>query len=113
MSDKLGNAIVEVLDERASALADATDSDTVREILSDVKVEAEKRLPAFFDDRQIYRITVWFLGSVVVLSLLAQFILALNLGNGRGNPDIPQGLIALGSAAIGALAGLLAPTSGR
>lgn len=51
-----------------------------------------------------------FFGATVVLTVLGSFMLLM----GTGKPEVPDGVIALGSAAIGALAGLLAkhPESG-
>jgi hypothetical protein len=53
-------------------------------------------------DRWIYRIVVMALGSTVVLSVVG------GIGLGIVGHPIPDGVIALGSAAVGALAGLLA-----
>jgi hypothetical protein len=56
-------------------------------------------------DRLIYRMVVGFLGSAVVLTIIGGFYLSIKTA-----ATIPEGLIALGSAAVGALAGLLAPS---
>jgi hypothetical protein len=58
-------------------------------------------------DTWIYRIVVIFLGAVVVLTVLCAAILA---GMGHENIQLPEGAIAIGAAAGGALAGLLAPS---
>ena len=55
-------------------------------------------------DAWIYRIVVISLGAAVLLAILGAFVLA---ALGKTIPDI---LTALGSAAVGALAGLLAPS---
>ena len=55
-------------------------------------------------DPWIYRIVVTSLGLVVVLAVLGGIIL------GRTQTPVPEVLLALGSGAIGALAGLLAPS---
>lgn len=57
-------------------------------------------------DTWVYRLVVGALGLTVILALVGAIILALRHGNG----DIPDVLTALGSAAVGALAGLLAPS---
>jgi hypothetical protein len=62
--------------------------------------EAEK-------DLWIYRIVVGALSLAVLITIVGLIILAMT---GR---TAPEGLIALGSAAVGALAGLLAPSPGR
>lgn len=58
-------------------------------------------------DIWIYRIVVLSLGSVAILSLVFAFVLALR---DKKDPDIHVLITALGSAAVGALAGLLAPS---
>jgi hypothetical protein len=58
-------------------------------------------------DKQIYLWVVVFLGSTALLTVLGSFLLMLC--HPASHP-IPTGLIALGSACVGALAGLLAPT---
>jgi hypothetical protein len=56
-------------------------------------------------DRWIYRLVVAFLGLAVLFTIIGGFILSFKTA-----VTIPEGLIALGSAAVGALAGLLAPS---
>ena len=58
--------------------------------------------PAYVSDRRFYRIVVGFLGTVAVLAAVGTIILATKEMN------IPDSLVALGSAAIGALASLVA-----
>src|SRR4030042_2386037 len=55
-------------------------------------------------DRWIFRLVVAFLGLAVLLSIIGGFILSFKTA-----ATIPEGLIALGSAAVGALAGFLCP----
>lgn len=55
-------------------------------------------------DVWIYRLVVIFLGSVAVIAALG------GIWIGSSGAQIPDLLTALGSAAIGALAGLLAPS---
>lgn len=56
-------------------------------------------------DRWIFRLVVAFLGLAVLLTIVGGFYLSIKTA-----ASIPEGLIALGSAAVGALAGLLAPS---
>jgi hypothetical protein len=56
-------------------------------------------------DRWIFRLVVAFLGIAVLLTIIGGFYLSIKTA-----ATIPEGLIALGSAAVGALAGLLAPS---
>ena|SRR5271157_2254073 len=55
-------------------------------------------------DVVIYRIVVGSLGAAVVLAVIGAIVLAAL------NKTSPEILVALGSAAVGALAGLLAPS---
>ena len=61
-----------------------------------------------FDDPVIYRIVVSALGATVLIAMLGAIYLAVN----KIQPT-PEILIAIGSAAVGALAGLLAPSPGN
>jgi len=58
-------------------------------------------------DVWIYRVVVFALGLTIVLAVIGATLLA------AANQDAPQVLVALGSAAVGALAGLLAPSPAR
>lgn len=60
--------------------------------------------PAFVTDRWTYRIVVLALGIVCIAAIGGSIYL------GAVSRDIPDVLTALGAAAIGALAGLLAPS---
>jgi hypothetical protein len=109
MSTNYATNLVEVLTERSDDLAKAGDPATVNTILSAAQNEAQQRTaPVYLGDTWVYRITVAVLGVAVLGSAWAQFGLA---NHASGPRAIPDGLIAIGSAAIGALAGLLAPTS--
>lgn len=56
-------------------------------------------------DRWLYRYSVWFLGAAVTMTIGIGFGMVWSTGN-----SVPDGLIALGSAAVGALATLISPT---
>ena len=62
--------------------------------------------PALQSDRWIYRIVVLALGLAVLITLSGAIYLA---SNGKAE-ETPQILTTIGSAAVGALAGLLAPS---
>ncbi len=66
--------------------------------------EVRKLQPAL-EDRWIYRNVVWALSGAILLSIIFTSIL---LWNGKNASD---GLLSLGSASVGALAGLLTPVS--
>ncbi len=57
-------------------------------------------------DFEIYRWTLWFLGGTALLVIALSFYL-LAQPNGKAS----EGLIAIASAAVGAMAGLLAPST--
>ena len=92
--------------------------DAINEITSDENITPEnkqkllkclRRLKSPLKyDRWIYRMVVLFLGVTVVATVVGGFMLA-GSSTETGPKEIPEGLIALGSAAVGALAGLLAP----
>jgi hypothetical protein len=58
-------------------------------------------------DRMVYRTVVLSLGSVAIIAVLGSIV--LQFGGTAANEQPPL-LLALGSAAVGALAGLLAPS---
>jgi hypothetical protein len=90
-----------------------------QDIMQDSTIPAESKLKIvqsletvmspLLQDKWIYRMVVGFLGLVVVLTVVGGFIIVLT-GN---STSIPEGIIAIGSAAIGALAGLLAPSPNK
>lgn len=63
--------------------------------------------PALQSDPWIYRIVVSVLGLVVLAAVIGAIVLGFQW------ITIPETLTALGSAAVGALAGLLAPSPGQ
>lgn len=67
-------------------------------------VEAKRQLRRD-GDIVVYRMVVGFLGSTVLLVAVGTIVLTW-----KGAGNVPDVLTALGSAAVGALAGLLAPT---
>lgn len=99
------DAFSDALVRRADQLVAAPDSTTVDAIVADAADEAKSRMP--LPNTLIYQITVAVLGLSVLGVIAAQYFIAMK----EGPADIPDGIIAIGSAAIGALAGLLAPTS--
>lgn len=62
-------------------------------------------IPEFVSDPWVYRMVVGVLGLVVLAVVIGGILLVLF--NGR---DIPQGVLAIGSAAAGGLVGLLVPS---
>jgi hypothetical protein len=60
-------------------------------------------------DVWIYRIVVGALSLVAVVSIVGAIVVAV----GTNDTQVPDAVVALGSAAVGALAGLLAPQAAR
>lgn len=79
------------------------------ETLKSLETQVVKDLPRVMEnDKWIYRMVVGCLSLVVLLAVLGSIILTLMSGELKA--DIPDIITALGSAAIGALAGILAPS---
>jgi len=74
---------------------------------TEVVKRAEEIRPPLESDRLIYRIAVTALSLTLLGALAGGFVLAWSV------KEIPQVLVALGSAAVGGLAGLLAPSPTR
>ena len=60
-------------------------------------------------DNWIYRLVVIFLGVSAVATVIGGIIIAIK-STGTAKLELPQGIVAIGAAAVGALAGLLAPS---
>ena len=104
-----------VLEENKELLAGAKTEEAVEELLPTIARQIEQRWDPR-DDRWAYMAVIGILGVVLVVVSYTYMRYALTpdtFANGAkvgGLRDLPDALIALGSAAIGALAGLLAPT---
>ena len=57
--------------------------------------------PVYRQDRLFYRVVAFTLAGAVLLALIGSFVLALY------DKDVPESVVAIGSAAVGALAGVL------
>jgi hypothetical protein len=89
--------------------------DAIREVSEDTTLSADEKVQRISrlqnistplqTDPVIYRMVVGCLGLTVISTVIGGFVLTFQSG-----AEIPAGLIALGSAAVGALAGLLAPS---
>ncbi|MDG1375962.1 MAG: hypothetical protein P8P56_02845 [Yoonia sp.] len=69
----------------------------------------ERNLIAQVPDTWIYRAVVVTLGSVVLLTVVGGIMLEF-ISTIAAPRTLPQAIVSIGSAAIGALAGLLAPS---
>jgi len=77
-----------------------------KKLIDLVNKAIEKSNSPLDSDPWIYRMVVLFLGLSVIGCVVFGFLIAL----WKNDMETPQILIALGSAAVGALAGLLAPS---
>ena len=75
-----------------------------------VKEKREDLRTPLETDKWIYRLVVMFLGFAILSSLFFTFFIS---ENNTESIKIPEIFLAIGSAAVGALAGLLAPSPGR
>lgn len=95
------------LKNQLEKITTATDVDfAVRDAASKALVELNTPLQT---DPWIYRIVVTLLGATVLVTVTGGILLTLK-GQGADGWDLSPGIIAIGSAAVGALAGLLAPS---
>lgn len=95
-----------------SALISKADADNIpsKDLLPDLKAllqAATNETPAQ-RDTWIYRAVVTILGSVAIITVIGGIGLAF-FGDSNAY-KIPSEMVAIGSAAVGALAGLLAPS---
>jgi hypothetical protein len=78
------------------------------QVLKDTAKKAEAAVdnrPIYTSDKPFYYIVVIVLGLVVLIAAIGSLVLAFD-----GGQTTPQVLVALGSAAVGALAGLFTPS---
>ena len=69
------------------------------------KVSEKVQLEQLGLQGDIYRLVIKILGAAIILVIIAVAILV-----GLDKSTIPDGLIAIGSAGVGAMAGILAPS---
>jgi hypothetical protein len=74
----------------------------IKDLNKQVKKFSESKR-ALEQDKIVYRIVVTFLGSAIIVGIIGAIILSIS------SKTIPEILIAIASASVGALAGLLAP----
>jgi len=82
---------------------DAIKADPLPE-LEKLRTDALEKVQGYVGDTLIYRIAVIVLGSLAVIAALGSILLVM------AGKDTPEVLVALGSAAVGALVGLFAPS---
>jgi len=90
--------------ESDNALLERLKTDPLPVIQETAKKVEEGNVPAYVGDRWLYRIAVIVLGSLALIAAIGSVVL---VSNGKTTPEV---LVALGSAAVGALVGLFAPS---
>lgn len=90
----------------------ATDPELKKKFAADPEGELSKAAiatgePAYIGDKAVYRIVVLALAAVMLTAAVGAIFIGWN------DKTMPESLVALGSAAVGALAGLLAPSPVR
>lgn len=75
--------------------------------------EVKEALTPLQTDKWIYRMVVGGLTLAILACLTFTFAIALKNSDPTATINIPEIFMAIGSAAVGALAGLLAPSPGR
>ena len=72
--------------------------------LQSLRDEALSQVPVYFSDPWLYRMAVVVLGALALIAALGSVVLV------NADKTTPEVLVALGSAAVGALVGLFAPS---
>jgi hypothetical protein len=109
-ADKSTTIFVEKINDLAerniiSAGAGEELKNTAEEAAKEGKKEADaENVAAYFGDKVFYRYVILILGAAVIISLLGGLALAYL------KMDIPQFIVAVGTTALGAIAGILAPS---
>lgn len=89
-------------------LADKVSDKVVRKEIID-KIQELKGSSIQIPDNWVYRLVIIALGSIVILCLIFTFSIVVSAKGTGTEKEIPGIFLAIGSAAVGALAGLLAP----
>jgi hypothetical protein len=94
--------------------AQLTFLELLRIVITDPRLDSEQKKTLLDElrksggvDRWTYRSAIWILGGVILLTIVA--ISLMTTVGGVPPEQIPQGLVAIGSSAVGGLAGLLTP----
>jgi hypothetical protein len=74
------------------------------QVLEKLRDEAKENTKPWSDDWLLYRIAVGVLGALALVAAIGSVVLV------AVDKDTPEVLVALGSAAVGALVGLFAPS---
>ena len=83
-----------------------SDPELLKQMKTDPNAVVDQLGPNQIPDTRVYRIVVISLGASIIIALIGAILITFYEKSGSEIPDI---LIATASAAVGALAGLLAP----
>jgi hypothetical protein len=82
----------------------ANDTNLAARLRADPQAVTAELAAGAVPDNAVYRMVVGALGAVIVIAAIGSIVL------GFAGKETPEVLLSLGSAAVGALAGLLAPS---
>lgn len=85
----------------ADLFRDIIENDKLNILQKKILLNEVRKLKSPDEDRWVYRMAVFVLGAVAIGTVAYPFFIS--------GSEIPSGLLALGSAAMGALAGYLTP----
>jgi hypothetical protein len=102
MAGRLMTNFADAIEARADDLVAAKTPEETKAVVQEAREEAVARTEV--PNTLVYQIAVVVIG-LALLGTLAAYVVLLSRG-----VEVPEGLVAIGSMAIGALAGLLAPT---
>lgn len=107
MPDKTRSAdqMVRIFEENPVLLARLKSEENPIQVLEEVRKMAIGH--PLDEDKWLYRIAVVVLGLLTLIAAIGSIVLVLS------GADTPEVLVALGSAAVGALVGLFAPSPSR
>ena len=98
------STVLEVNKAKNFLISKGEDPDKVT--VNDALKELENtQIPAYYEDETFYRLALMILGSIILVTLVGTIYLAAIA------IAIPEGLIAIGSTAVGAFVGLFASSN--
>ncbi len=105
MSDEMRSAaqMVQIFKSDSSLMAKLKGDDPGA-VLEDVARKAEQQMAAWRGDKNLFRVAVGALAALALIAAIGSIVL---VAVGKTTPEV---LVSLGSAAVGALVGLFAPS---
>ena len=109
-ADESKNILLAKLDALVTGKTITSDAaETIKVALNESAKEGiakadESKRQAYLDDKKFYRGLLYFLGAAVIITSIGGLLLTYYT-----DKQIPQFIVAVGTTALGALAGLLAP----